>query len=159
MGRFQPSLLARDPAERARFLLALRATGTIRGAAEATGAAVATVNRLRKRDHDFAAARATVMGDPRTYTLEAAFLARLTDGVERKRIYADGRVETWRDYNDALAFAVLQRLWPDRWSEGAGAAALSADRERLWGQVAGAAFLTDDEKRHLLGLDGLGGTP
>ena len=37
--------------------------------------------------------------------------------------------------------------------------ALSADRERLWGQVAGAAFLTDDEKRHLLGLDGLGGTP
>ncbi len=30
--------------------------------------------------------------------------------------------------------------------------ALSADRERLWGQVAGADFLTDDEKRGLLGL-------
>lgn len=122
MGRFQPSLLARDPAERARFLLALRATGTIRGAAGATGAAVATVNRLRNRDHGFAAACAAVMGDPRTHTLEAGFLARLTDGVERKRIYADGRVETWRDYNDALTFAVLQRLSPDRWGEGAGVA-------------------------------------
>ena len=37
--------------------------------------------------------------------------------------------------------------------------ALAADRERLWSQVAGAAFLSDDEKRHLLGLSGLGGTP
>ncbi|MBV8973412.1 MAG: phage portal protein [Sphingomonadaceae bacterium] len=33
--------------------------------------------------------------------------------------------------------------------------ALSADRERLWSQVAGAAFLTDAEKRHLLGLDSM----
>ncbi len=33
--------------------------------------------------------------------------------------------------------------------------ALSADRERLWSQVAGAAFLSDAEKRHLLGLDGM----
>ncbi len=33
--------------------------------------------------------------------------------------------------------------------------ALSADRERLWTQVAGANFLTDIEKRHLLGLDGM----
>ena len=30
--------------------------------------------------------------------------------------------------------------------------ALSEDRERLWGQVAGAAFLSDDEKRVLLGV-------
>jgi len=33
--------------------------------------------------------------------------------------------------------------------------ALSADRERLWGQVAAATFLSDDEKRVLLGLRGL----
>jgi len=31
--------------------------------------------------------------------------------------------------------------------------ALSADRERLWGQVSAATFLTDDEKRALLGLE------
>jgi HK97 family phage portal protein len=31
--------------------------------------------------------------------------------------------------------------------------ALSADRERLWSQVSGAAFLTDAEKRALLGLE------
>ncbi len=37
--------------------------------------------------------------------------------------------------------------------------ALGADRSVLWAQVAGATFLTDDEKRNLLGLDGLGGTP
>ena len=33
--------------------------------------------------------------------------------------------------------------------------ALSADRERLWGQVAAATFLSDEEKRVLLGLRGL----
>ncbi|WEK45614.1 MAG: phage portal protein [Candidatus Andeanibacterium colombiense] len=32
--------------------------------------------------------------------------------------------------------------------------ALAEDRERLWAQVSGAAFLSDDEKRALLGLDG-----
>ena len=37
--------------------------------------------------------------------------------------------------------------------------ALGADRAVLWGQIAAATFLTDDEKRNLLGLDGLGGTP
>lgn len=37
--------------------------------------------------------------------------------------------------------------------------ALGADRAVLWGQIAGASFLSDDEKRNLLGLDGLGGTP
>ena len=37
--------------------------------------------------------------------------------------------------------------------------ALSADRERLWGQVSAASFLSDDEKRALLGLTGLGGMP
>ena len=31
--------------------------------------------------------------------------------------------------------------------------ALSADREKLWAQVSGAAFLSDDEKRALLGLE------
>ncbi len=34
--------------------------------------------------------------------------------------------------------------------------ALAADREKLWGQVAGATFLSDDEKRALLGLGSLG---
>ena len=37
--------------------------------------------------------------------------------------------------------------------------ALGADRAALWGQIAAATFLGDDEKRNLLGLDGLGGTP
>jgi len=41
--------------------------------------------------------------------------------------------------------------------------ALGADRAVLWGQIAGASFLSDDEKRNLLGLDGLAslgkGTP
>ena len=37
--------------------------------------------------------------------------------------------------------------------------ALGADRAVLWGQIAAATFLNDDEKRNLLGLDGLGGTP
>lgn len=31
--------------------------------------------------------------------------------------------------------------------------ALSEDRERLWGQVSAADFLTDEEKRSVLGLD------
>ncbi len=37
--------------------------------------------------------------------------------------------------------------------------ALAEDRERLWAQVAGAAFLTDAEKRGLLGLDDLENIP
>jgi len=32
--------------------------------------------------------------------------------------------------------------------------ALAEDRERLWAQVSTAPFLSDDEKRALLGLDG-----
>jgi phage portal protein BeeE len=31
--------------------------------------------------------------------------------------------------------------------------ALSEDRERLWAQVSGAAFLSDTEKRVILGLE------
>ncbi|MBD3730723.1 MAG: phage portal protein, partial [Sphingomonadales bacterium] len=34
--------------------------------------------------------------------------------------------------------------------------ALSEDRERLWAQVSAASFLTDNEKRALLGLDAKG---
>lgn len=124
MGRFQPSLLASDAAERARFLLALRATGTMRGAAKATGVSIATVNRLRKRDATFAAACADVIGDPRTHSLEAGLLDRLTHGVERTRVYADGRRETWRDYDNPLAIIVLRQLWPKKWGVvGAAAAA------------------------------------
>ena len=37
--------------------------------------------------------------------------------------------------------------------------ALAADREKLWSQVAAADFLTDDEKRALLGLHSLGQNP
>lgn len=37
--------------------------------------------------------------------------------------------------------------------------ALAADREKLWGQVVAATFLSDDEKRRMLGLDAMGELP
>ena len=117
MSRFEPSLLASDPAERTRFLTVLRETGTIRGAAAATGVSVSTVSRLRSRDHGFAAACAAVIGDPTAHALEASLLGRLANGIERQRVYADKRVETWREYNDALGWVVLKRLWPDKYGD------------------------------------------
>jgi hypothetical protein len=115
MGRFQPSLLASDPAERARFLVALRAAGTISGAAKATGICVATVGRLRRRDAGFAAACAAVIGDPSAHKLEASLLDRLTNGTERYRFFADSRVEMWLEFDNALALTVLRQLWPQKW--------------------------------------------
>lgn len=123
MARFAPSLLVTDAAERARFVDALRATGTITAAARVCRVSVATVGRLRRSDPDFAAACAAVIGDPSAHVLEVAFLARLTEGVERYRFYANDRVDMWREYDDALAFTVLKRLWPAKWGDAAATSA------------------------------------
>ncbi len=64
---------------------------------------------------------------------------------------------TSRIYGSIATF--LHDWWPDLRLEVDRDAipALAADREKLWAQVAGASFLTDDEKRALLGLHSLGG--
>ncbi|WP_281277442.1 phage portal protein [Hankyongella ginsenosidimutans] len=51
----------------------------------------------------------------------------------------------------------LQQWWPDLSLDidRDHVPALSADRERLWRQVASADFLTDAEKRRLLGCEGM----
>lgn len=54
---------------------------------------------------------------------------------------------------------LLQRWWPEvavdvDWDA---VPALSADRERLWAQVSAAEFLSDDEKRAMLGFEARGG--
>ena len=51
----------------------------------------------------------------------------------------------------------LQQWWPDLSLDidRDHVPALSADRERLWRQVASADFLTDEEKRRLLGCEGM----
>ncbi len=55
----------------------------------------------------------------------------------------------------AALSAHLRRWWPglDLRVDRDAVPALSEDRERLWAQVSGAAFLTDAEKRGLLGLE------
>ncbi len=118
MGQFEPSLLATDAAERTRFLAALKSTGTIRAAAQATGHNRTTVLRLRRRDEAFDKACAAALGTAgaATAALEAAMLARATHGFDRTRIVA-GKAVTWREFDNKLAMFMLAKLKPETFGD------------------------------------------
>ncbi len=76
--------------------------------------------------------------------------------------YKEANVALWRLTLLPLAARIfgglsrhLQDWWPDLHLDldRDQVPALAADRERLWGQVSGATFLSDDEKRAILGLE------
>ncbi len=112
MNQFEPSLIATDAAVRERFLATLREVGTLAAAYRATGFAKSTLYRLRRHDRDFDAACAAVVGAATTDALETALLDRATYGVERVKTHANGTVERWRVYDNALAFKLLSKRKP-----------------------------------------------
>lgn len=122
MNAFEPSLVATDTAVRDSFLATLREVGTLAAAYRATGVAKVTLYRLRRRDRDFDAACVAAIGTATTDCLEAALLARAIDGVERTRTYADGRVETWREYDNRLGLELLRKRRPKVYGDVAAAA-------------------------------------
>ena len=114
MSQFEPSLLATDTAVRDSFLATLREVGTLAAAYRATGVAKSTLSRLRRRDRAFDAACAAAIGTAKTDCLEAALIDRAINGVVRIKTYADGRRETWREFDNRMAFALLAKLLPER---------------------------------------------
>ncbi|MBV8971973.1 MAG: helix-turn-helix domain-containing protein [Sphingomonadaceae bacterium] len=130
MGQFEPSRLVSDPAERARFVDRLAASGSVREAARESGVSVSTVNRLRARDRAFGDACAKVVGAPVAHALEAALIDRAINGVERRKTFANGTVETWTDYDNDLGFRLLTKLMPDQYGEGGATPAVSRTIER-----------------------------
>ena len=122
MDQFAPSLIATDSAVAASFLATLREIGTVAGACRASGVARSTLRRLRRRDRDFDAACASATRGAANDALEAAVLDRATYGVERVRTYADGRRETWREFDNALAWKLLAKRKPRPYGDGPAAA-------------------------------------
>jgi hypothetical protein len=112
MNQFEPSLVATDTAVSDNFLATLREVGTLAAAYRATGVAKSTLHRLRRRDRAFDAACAAALGTATTDRLETALIDRAIDGVVRTRTYADGRVETWREYDNGLALEMLRKRMP-----------------------------------------------
>ncbi len=113
MTQFEASLIATDAAERERFLDALRATGCVAAAARATGTTRSTAYALRRRDPEFAAAWAAIVGATAKddiARIEAALVARVLHGVKRTRVSAAGVTETWRDYDNRLGVQLLRLL-------------------------------------------------
>ena len=122
MNQFEPSLVATDAAIRDSFLATLREVGTLAAAYRATGVAKSTLSRLRRRDRDFDAACAAAVGRATTDALEAALLDRATFGTERVKLHANGTVERWRVFDNALAWKLLGKRKPRPYGDGPAAA-------------------------------------
>lgn len=108
--QFRPSPVG-EIAERDRFLDELRECGSVTEAAARTGVAKSTLYRARRRFRSFAAAWDQVAGRG-TDKLEAAMLDRAMNGVPRTRKLANGTVETWHEFPEAMAMFLLKARLP-----------------------------------------------
>lgn len=119
-----------DGKVRESFLVALRDCGAVGIAAARVGATRFAMNRAREHDPDFAAACDLALGRVPSLAIDAAKLEkalfkRLLGGVKRRRLFQGDVVDTYRDYDDRVAFAMLGRLMPDKY--GAAAAGFAAE--------------------------------
>lgn len=104
-----------DADRRDLFIAALRDCGAVGVASERAGASRFAFRRARDHHPDFAAAWDTALGrvpalavDP--VKLEKALFRRLLNGIKRRTIYQGKVVDTYRIYNDPLAFKVVAAL-------------------------------------------------
>ena len=120
--QFTPSLVRTEIGERDRFVDELRECGSVTAAAARVGVARSTLYRLRRRIPAFATAWDHAAGRSAD-KLEAAMLDRAINGVERTKRFANGSVETWREYPEAMALAMLRARLPQVYGTAAPAAA------------------------------------
>jgi hypothetical protein len=111
-----------DAARRDHFIAALRDCGAVGIAAERAGATRFAFYRARGHHPDFAIAWDTALGrvpalavDP--VKLETALFKRLLGGVKRRTIYQGQVVDTYRVYNDPLAFKFVAALLRGKYGE------------------------------------------
>lgn len=111
-----------DAARRDLFIVALRDCGAVGVAADRAGATRFAFYRARDHHPDFRVAWDNALGRVPTLAvdpvkLEVSLFKRLLNGIKRRIIYQGKVVDTYRVFNDPLAFKVVVALMRDKYGE------------------------------------------